>query len=305
VDPLIVLFGLAVGVLVGLTGMGGGSLMTPILILAFGFKPVTAVGTDLAYGAVTKTVGGWKHFRQRTVHFPLSVWMGVGSVPAAVGGVYVLHRLEHAYGSSFDNGMLIAVAGALMFTGIAVLARALFLPKLVQRERADFVLTRRDKIWAVLLGLVVGFVLGATSAGSGSLIAVGLILIFRLVPTRVVGTDVFHAAVLLWAAAIAHVVAGNVDFGLAGTILIGSVPGVWIGSHWSVRLPVATLRLGLAVVLIGSALGLLSKAGANIPAAVLAAAPVLLALLVSARYFNLRPRVMRRLRGAPLPQAEP
>ena len=299
-DPLIVVFGLGVGVLVGLTGMGGGSLMTPILILVFGYNPVTAVGTDLAYGAVTKTVGGWKHFRQRTVHFPLSMWMGVGSVPAAIGGVYVLQRLEHAYGKSFDNGMLVAVAAALMLTGVAVLARALFLPKLVERERADFELTRRDKVSAAVLGLCVGFVLGATSAGSGSLIAVGLILLFRLVPTRVVGTDVFHAAVLLWAAAIAHVIAGNVDFGLAGTILIGSVPGVWVGSHLAVRLPVGTLRLGLAVVLIGSSLGLLSKAGAGIPTAVIAGAPVLLALVVSAQYFGWRLRPARR----PLPQPE-
>jgi uncharacterized membrane protein YfcA len=280
--------------------MGGGSLMTPILILVFGYNPVTAVGTDLAYGAVTKTVGGWKHFRQRTVHFPLSMWMGVGSVPAAIGGVYVLQRLEHAYGKSFDNGMLVAVAAALMLTGVAVLARALFLPKLVERERADFELTRRDKVSAAVLGLCVGFVLGATSAGSGSLIAVGLILLFRLVPTRVVGTDVFHAAVLLWAAAIAHVIAGNVDFGLAGTILIGSVPGVWVGSHLAVRLPVGTLRLGLAVVLIGSSLGLLSKAGAGIPTAVIAGAPVLLALVVSAQYFGWRLRPARR----PLPQPE-
>jgi uncharacterized protein len=298
VDPLIIVFGLGVGILVGLTGMGGGSLMTPILILVFGYNPVTAIGTDLAYGAVTKTVGGWKHFKQRTVYFPLTVWMGVGSVPAAIGGVYVLHRLEDAYGSSFDDGLLIAVAAALMFTGLAVLARALFLPKMVARERSDFVMTRRDKISAVVLGVLVGFVLGATSAGSGSLIAVGLIMIFRLVPTRVVGTDVFHAAVLLWAAAIAHVVAGNVDFGLAGTILIGSVPGVWLGSHMSVRVPVATLRLALAVVLIGAALGLLSKAGAGIPTPALAAAPVLLAVLVSARYFSWRPRLVRR---APAP----
>jgi uncharacterized protein len=305
VDPLIILFGLGVGILVGLTGMGGGSLMTPILILVFGFKPVTAVGTDLAYGAVTKTVGGWKHLRQRTVHFPLSMWMGVGSVPAAVGGVYVLHLLERKYGDSFDNAVLVAVAAALMFTGIAVLARALFLPRLVERERVDFELTRRDKVAAVVLGVFVGFVLGATSAGSGSLIAVGLIMIFRLVPTRVVGTDVFHAAVLLWAAAIAHVVAGNVDFGLAGTILIGSVPGVWLGSHWSVRLPVGTLRLGLGIVLVGASLGLLSKAGAGIPAPVIAAAPVLLALIVAWQQFSSRPRRTRRIEGVVLVPAPP
>ena len=97
---------------------------------------------------------------------------------------------------------------------------------------------RGNKIRAVILGLFVGFVLGVTSAGSGALIAVGLILLFRLVPTRVVGTDVFHAAILLWAAALAHIVAGNVDFALAGNILVGSIPGVWVGSHLSVRLPV-------------------------------------------------------------------
>src|SRR5437899_9372739 len=125
-DPLIIVFGFLVGVLVGLTGVGGGSLMTPILILVFGFKPVTAVGTDLAYGAVTKTVGGWRHFRQRTVNQSLSSWMALGSVPAAVGGVYVLHALEHAAGKSFDKTLLTAVAAALLFTGVAVLARALF-----------------------------------------------------------------------------------------------------------------------------------------------------------------------------------
>jgi uncharacterized protein len=128
---------------------------------------------------------------------------------------------------------------------------------------------------------------------------VGLIMIFRLVPTQVVGTDVFHAAILLWAAAIAHVVAGNVDFGLAGTILIGSVPGVWLGSHWAVRLPVGTLRLGLGIVLIGAALGLLSKAGAGIPAPVIAAAPVLLALIVAWQQFSWLPRRLRRNDAAP------
>src|SRR5213078_1258154 len=141
-------------------------------------------------------------------------------------------------------------------TGTAVLARALFLPKLVDRERDDFVLERRHKVSAVLLGVFVGFVLGVTSAGSGSLIAVGLIMLFRLAPRQVVGTDVFHAAILLWAAAIAHIIAGNVDFVLAGTILIGSIPGVWLGSHWSITTPVAALRTGLGVIMIGASLGL-------------------------------------------------
>ena len=275
-DPLIVLFGFGVGILVGLTGVGGGSLMTPVLILLFGFKPVTAVGTDIAYGAITKTVGGWRHFRQRTVNQSLSTWMAFGSVPAAVAGVYGLHALEKATGKSFDDTVLTLVAAALMFTGLMVLARALFLPKLVAREREELILERRHKVAAVVLGVCVGFVLGVTSAGSGSLIAVGLIMLFRLAPRQVVGTDVFHAAILLWAAATAHVVAGNVDYGLAGTILVGSVPGVWLGSHWSARTPVGSLRLVLGVILIGSAMGLLSKAGTDVPTPVLAGVPLLL-----------------------------
>ena len=279
-DPLIIVFGLGVGILVGMTGMGGGSLMTPILILVFGFKPVTAVGTDLAYGAVTKTVGGWRHFRQKTVNSSLSTWMAFGSVPAAVLGVYALDAIERASGRSFDSAMLAVLAGALLFTGVAVLARALFLPKLVERERESFVLERGHKVSAVVLGVFVGFVLGVTSAGSGSLIAVGLILLFHLAPRQVVGTDVFHAAILLWAAALAHVVAGNVNYALAGTILLGSVPGVVIGTHWSVRVPVATLRTVLGVVLIGAGLGLATKAGAGIPTPVIAGVPAILAVVV-------------------------
>jgi uncharacterized membrane protein YfcA len=289
-DPLIIVFGLAVGMLVGLTGMGGGSLMTPLLILVFSVKPVTAIGTDLAYAAVTKTVGGWKHWRQKTVDLSLSTWMAFGSVPAAIGGVYVLERLERAYGDSFDELVLALVAAAILFTGVTVLVRAIFLPKMVERERHEIELRRRHKSTAVLVGVFVGFVLGVTSAGSGALIAVALILIFRLVPTRVVGTDVFHAAILLWAAAAAHIVGGNVDFALAGTLLLGSVPGVWIGSHWSVRIPQGTLRTAIGIVMIGAGLGIASKAGAEIPAPVLAAVPVVLALVVIGQHVAGRAR---------------
>ena len=279
-DPAIVAFGLGVGLLVGMTGIGGGSLMTPLLILVFGVKPVTAVGTDLAYGAVTKTVGGWRHLRQGTVDMKLSTWMALGSVPAAIGGVYVLDVLERAHGEDFDELLITLLAIALLFTGVMTLARALFLKKLHGRERDSVEMTTRSKLCAVGLGCVVGFVLGVTSAGSGALIAVGLILLFQLVPTRVVGTDVFHAAVLLWAATAAHLVAGNVDFGLAGTILLGSVPGVWLGSGLSVRVPTAALRTTLAIVLLGSGLGLLAKAGTGVPGAVLGAFPVAVAIVI-------------------------
>ena len=280
VDPLLILFGVGVGFLVGMTGIGGGSLMTPLLIIVVGIHPVTAIGSDLAYGAVTKTVGGIKHLRQRTVAIRLSSWMAVGSVPAAVLGVYVLEALERAYRGDFESLLLTMVAGAVLFSGVATLVRAVFLTKLIERERRGFRLTKKDRVVAATVGVFVGFVLGITSAGSGALIAVALIYIFRLVPTRVVGTDVFHAALLLWAAALAHIVAGNVDYALVGTILLGSLPGVWCGSHMSVRLPTGALRTALGVVLVGAGLGLLSKAGVEVPAPLIAAVPIALAILI-------------------------
>ena len=279
-DPAIVGFGLGVGILVGMTGIGGGSLMTPLLILVFGINPATAVGTDLAYGAVTKTVGGWNHFRKGSVDLMLSSWMALGSVPAAVGGVYVLELLKDSLGDDFDDRLILILAITLLFTGLMTLARAIFLRRLADKERHTAELTRRNKIGAVTLGAIVGFVLGVTSAGSGALIAVGLIVLFRLVPSRVVGTDVFHAAVLLWAASLAHVVAGNVDFGLAGNILIGSLPGVWLGSNLTLKVPTGVLRTTLGLVLIGAGLGLLSKAGVGIPGVVIAAFPTAIAVMV-------------------------
>jgi uncharacterized membrane protein YfcA len=273
-DPTIILFGLGVGLLVGITGMGGGSLMTPLLILVIGTKPVVAVGTDLAYGAVTKTLGGWRHFRKGTVFPRLAFWLAVGSCPAALIGVWVLDRLHESIGEDFDTFMLVAIGATLLLTGGLVLLRALAIADQSARERGAFRMQTRHKVAAVALGASVGFVLGITSAGSGTLIGIGLILGFRLSPHRVVGTDVAHAAVLLWVAAAAHVVAGNVDYGLAGTILIGSLPGVWIGTNLATKLPKNALRAALGVVLLTSGLALLSKAGLELPAFVLVLVPV-------------------------------
>jgi uncharacterized protein len=278
-DPAIVLFGLGVGFLVGATGMGGGSLMTPLLIIVFGIKPVVAVGTDLAYAAVTKTVGGWRHFRSGTVFPRLAFWLGVGSCPGALLGVWVLERLRKAFGADFDTFMLFSIAGALLLVGGLILWRALAGSVHSERERGAFRMQTRHKVAAVALGAFVGFVLGITSAGSGTLISVGLILGFRLTPRRVVGTDVAHAAVLLWVAALAHLVSGNIDFGLAGTILIGSLPGVWLGTHAAVRLPERGLRPALGIVLLASGLGLLGKAGIDMPAWVLVGVPITLVVI--------------------------
>jgi hypothetical protein len=252
VDPAIVIFGFGIGAMVGMTGMGGGTLMTPLLILLFGVKPVTAIGTDIFYAAVTKTVGGWRHLRMGTVNMSLALWLAAGSVPAAVSGVWAISILQSRVGEEeLDSIVYALLGGTLLMVGIITLARALILSKLIE-ERDDFVMQRRHKIAAVAIGATTGFVIGITSAGSGTVIAILLIAVFRLTPVRVVGTDVFHAAILLWAAGIAHWVGGNVDFVLAGNILLGSIPGVIVGTHFASRAPTKFLRTALGVVLVAS-----------------------------------------------------
>jgi uncharacterized membrane protein YfcA len=274
VDPLVILFGFGVGVLIGLTGIGGGSLMTPLLILFAGIQPVVAIGTDLAYGAITKTVGGWRHLRKGTVDLGVSKWLAVGSVPGSLVGVWVA---DH-YADGSDETLLYIIGGVLLFTGLITLLRALFLRKAIERERHSVDMTRRARGSAVVIGFVLGSALGLTSVGSGALIGLALILVFRLTPHRVVGTDVFHAAILLWTAGIAHWVGGNVDFGLMGTILIGSLPGVWLGTHLIDHVPADGLRPALGCVLLGSALGVFSKAGVDVPVWTIVGVPVLAGL---------------------------
>jgi uncharacterized membrane protein YfcA len=274
-DPLVVVFGLGVGILVGLTGIGGGSLMTPLLILFAGIQPTVAIGTDLAYGAITKTVGGWRVWQQGHVDLTLSKWLAVGSVPGSLVGVFALERLHHTHGDAFDDTLLYMVAGALMIAALGVLFRALLLPSAHLRERPQVPLSRATKAMAAFIGLVLGAILGLTSVGSGALIGLALILVFRLTPHRVVGTDVFHAAILLWVAGVAHWAGGNVDFSLMFNILLGSLPGVWIGTHLLGRVPADALRPALGCVLLGSALGVLSKAGADVPAVAIIGVPLL------------------------------
>jgi uncharacterized protein len=277
-DPLIVLFGLGVGILIGMTGIGGGSLMTPLLILVFGIKPVVAIGTDLAYGALTKTLGGWRHLRKGTVDMGVALWLSLGSCPGAIVGVVAIEAIQRHYGDSFSDFLLVALGVALFLVGSAVLVRALFLQGLIERERHSVPLTPRVKIAAVGLGFILGAILGLTSVGSGALIGLALILVFRLTPQRVVGTDVFQAAILLWVAGLTHMIYGNVDFTLMGNILIGSLPGVWIGTNLMSKVPTAGLRITLGVVLFASAFGILQKAGANYGLGVVIGAPIALAV---------------------------
>jgi uncharacterized membrane protein YfcA len=279
-DPLIVLFGLGVGILIGMTGIGGGSLMTPLLILVFGTKPVVAIGTDLAYGAITKTLGGWRHFRKGTVDMGISKWLAVGSCPGAVVGVLAIEWIESQWGAEkFENTMLVTLGCALFLVGGALLYRALFLQRLIAKERDTVKLRPKTKAITAAIGFVLGMILGLTSVGSGALIGLVLILLYRLTPQRVVGTDVFHAAVLLWVAALTHLFFGNIDYGLMANILIGSLPGVWLGTSLMTKIPTAGLRISLAIVLFASAFGILQKAGAGYGLAVTIGVPIALGVL--------------------------
>jgi uncharacterized protein len=272
IDPLVIVFGLGVGVLIGLTGIGGGSLMTPLLVLFAGVHPVVAIGTDLAYGAITKTLGGWRHLKAGTVDMGVSKWLAVGSVPGSICGVLLVDALHERYGEGFDSTLLAIVAGALFVVAFSVLARAIFG---VPRERHSVPLVPRTKATAAVIGLILGVVLGMTSVGSGALVGLALIVVFRLIPHRVVGTDVFHAAIMLWAAGLTQLFVGNVDVSLMGNILIGSLPGVLIGTALLPRVPATGLRAALGCVLLGSAIGVLSKAGADVPTWTVVGVPAL------------------------------
>src|SRR6476469_1369213 len=294
-DPAIVLFGLGIGVLVGMTGMGGGSLMTPLLILIFGISPTTAIGTDIFYAAVTKTVGGWRHLRMKTVNMDLVKWLALGSVPSAVGGVVLVSWLQTQVGEDRLDELVYAVlGGTLLMVGVITLARALILRNLID-ERDRFEVERRHKVAAIVIGATTGFVIGITSAGSGTVIAILLIAVYRLSPKKVVGTDVFHAAILLWAAAVAHWVGGNIDFGLAGNILVGSLPGVVLGAALSGRAPQGFLRTALGVVLIASGYFTLKKGDTNVwPIAAAVAAVGLGGVLAAPKWLHRRRERERR-----------
>ena len=250
------LTGLLIGVLVGLTGMGGGSLMTTILVIVFGFKPTYAIGTDILHGAIFKSFGAVRHRRLGNVHARLTVWMFLGSGPMSLLGVAVASWLQSSYGDGVQSAEGYAIGAALVL-GAAGLVAKTFVKRGVQPSDAPFILRRKDRIRAVILGAVFGFVVGLTSVGSGTFFGLVMVMIYPLTISRIVGTDIFHAAALLWVAGIGHLVQGNVDLHAMAWLLLGSVPGIWIASRFTVQLPQDALRLGLAGVLALSGIKLL------------------------------------------------
>ena len=277
-NPAIAIFGFGVGLLIGATGMGSGALMTPILILVFGVKPVLAVGTDLCFGAVTQSFGAWRHLRTGMVDTRLAGWLACGSVPGAVLGTALIRVLRTSAGASVDRIVLLAVAGAILLAAAAVLVRAFLAVRHEPVYRESVLPGRWAGYGAAAVAFPVGVIVGMTSTGAGTLISVALILIFGLAPRRVVGTDVFHAAILLSAAAIANLLVGTVNLPMVGNILAGSIPGVLIGSRLVVHVPATVLRLVLGVVMLMSAIGVGIKAGVPLaPPAFVAIALVLIA----------------------------
>ena len=237
------LAGLLVGVLVGMTGMGGGSLMTPILILIFGFNAKVAVGTDILHGAIFKSFGAVRHRMLGTVHARLALWMLAGSAPLSLVGVEVANRV----GSGSMNSLQRIVGAALILGGLGWLVKTFISGR---ADDAPFLLARRDKVIAILIGASCGFVVGLTSVGSGTFFGLAMLLVYPLTAKKIVGTDMFHAAALLWVAGTSHLLHGDVDKHAMAWLLVGSIPGVLLGSQMSIKVPERALRVAFGVVLV-------------------------------------------------------
>ena len=255
------LSGFLIGALVGMTGMGGGSLLTPILVIFFGFKPTLAVGTDILHGAIFKSFGAVRHRRLGTVHAHLVLWMFLGSGPMSLLGVATATWLKHHYGGA-ESVEAYAVGAALMIGGLGLVAKT-FVPRGVQPDDAPFIMQRRDRMVAVAIGATCGFVVGLTSVGSGTFFGLIMVLVFPLTLPKIVGTDIFHAALLLWVAGFGHLVAGNVDLRTMAWLLTGSIPGVLLTSQLTLKVSDRALRLGLACVLALSGIKLVDFPGAD------------------------------------------
>lgn len=244
-----------VAIIVGLTGMGGGALMTPMLVTFFGVSPLAAVSSDLVAAAVMKPVGSAVHYRQGTIDMRLVGWLCAGSVPAAFSGVLLARALGH--GDSIEDFISIAMGVALMIAAAGLVLRA----RLARRGRAgsgdagEAPEIRVRPVPTVLVGAVGGLVVGITSVGSGSLIIVALLALYpALKANQLVGTDLLQAVPLVFAAALGHLLFGDFRMEVTAALLVGSVPGVYLGSKISSRAPGGLIRRVLALVLVASSL---------------------------------------------------
>lgn len=240
--------GFGVGMLVGMTGVGGGSLMTPILILLFGIHPATAVGTDLLYAAATKTGGTLVHGFNRTIDWRVVGRLAVGSVPMTAATLFVLSRVDFT-GPTAGRLITLVLSVALMATALALVFR----PRLIEfyNKHIGELSPRRTAALTVITGGVLGVLVSISSVGAGAIGVTALILLYpRLATARIVGSDIAHAVPLTLAAGVGHWIMGSIDTHILGSLLIGSLPGIVVGSSIAVRVSDAALRFTLAAVLI-------------------------------------------------------
>ena len=264
-DLTLALAGLGVGIVVGMTGMGGGALMTPLLVLVFGVPPVAAVSSDLAASAVMKPFGGWVHARRGTVNWRLVGWLCAGSVPSAFLGVLLLRLLGDD--ATVQHTIKIALGAALLLAAGGMLLKAWVTRKQRGDGPAEPITVR--PIPTLLVGIGGGVIVGMTSVGSGSLIIVALLALYpKLRANDLVGTDLVQAIPLVISAAIGHALFGDLHLDIAGAVLLGSIPGVLLGARISSRAPGGIVRTALVIVLLASALKLLDVTGTAILAAV-------------------------------------
>ena len=251
-----VVAGLVVGFIVGMTGVGGGSLMTPIL-LWFGINPATAVGTDLLYAAVTKSGGVWVHSRNRNIDWGVTGWLTLGSVPAVALTLWYLTTL-HTAPQAMNAVIKQALGGVLVLTALAVFFKQHLLAFANRRAGGTYQPGGASlNALTVLTGSVLGVMVALTSIGAGALGTVALFILYPFLPTRrLVGTEIAHAVPLTLVAGIGHAGMGNMDWSVLGFLLLGSLPGIYIGSQLTGRVPDSVLRPCLAgmLLLIGSKL---------------------------------------------------
>lgn len=243
----IVLMGLMIGFLVGLTGVGGAALLTPVLIM-LGISPSIAVGTDLLYNSVTKLFGSIQHWRQKTINLELMKYLALGSIPSAICAVGLLHLFD----SFFHNQEQIvkhALGYVLIFVALATLIKT-FMKNTKEFSSIQMKPLHEKRGLTIAIGAVLGFLVGLTSIGSGSLFALAMLYLYRLTASELVGTDIAHAFLLVSVAGLLHAGIGNVDYLLAANLLIGSIPGVIVGSTLSAKVPAKPLRTVMAMIIL-------------------------------------------------------
>jgi uncharacterized membrane protein YfcA len=249
-----IVMGLLVGFMVGLTGVGGAALLTPILIL-LGISPSIAVGTDLVYNSITKLFGSFQHWRQKTINYKLVKYLAIGSVPSAICAVGILHLFE----SFFHNQEQIikhALGYVLILVALITLIKT-FMKNKYNSNQFQIKPLYEKRTLTIMIGVILGFIVGLTSIGSGSLFALAMIYLYRLSPGELVGTDIAHAFLLVTAAGFMHAGIGNVDYLLMFNLLLGSIPGVIFGSTLSSKLPAKPLRAIMALMILISGLKLI------------------------------------------------